>query len=62
MLYNLQALMNYTGFTREADVKSWLEECGIKWWRGKGGQPLTTLTQIDAGLSEEKNWDLDHGR
>ncbi len=62
MLYNLQALKEYTGFEQEARVISWLDDNGIKWRKGKGGQPLTTLTQIDASLNEENDWELDHGR
>ncbi len=49
-LYNLEALKEWTGFDQRARVIRWLDENGIKWHKGKGGQPLTTLTQIDASF------------
>lgn len=65
MLYNLQALKDYTGFEQEARIIAWLNYCGIKWVKGKGGQPLTTLTWINAAFGdsqEDDDWELAHGR
>ena len=49
-LYNLESLKEWSGFDQEARVIAFLNEKGIRWYAGKGGQPCTTQAQIDASF------------
>ena len=59
MLYNLEALQEFTGWDHESRIIIWLEENRIRWFKGKDGQPITTLTQIDASFGESTEVEFD---
>lgn len=53
MLHNAASLGAWLGFTQEKRIITWLDEHGVKWWEGQGGQPCTTQAQIDASFGED---------
>mgnify|MGYP001300318468 CR=1 FL=1 len=47
MIVKSEELKAATGYEREADIIRCLKENGIKYYRGKNGQPWTTLNFIE---------------
>lgn len=52
MLINCGNLKDWLGYKQQADVERWLTEHGIRFWRGRGGEPVTTLEEIDRRLRD----------
>lgn len=43
-----EELQSWSGYDRPADLRHWLEQQGIRYFRGKGGKPCTTMALVNA--------------
>jgi hypothetical protein len=43
-----EELQSWSGYSRPAELRRWLEKQGIRYFPGKGGMPCTTMALVNA--------------
>ena len=58
-LVSQQELSEATNYSRQSDIKKWLENHGVKFWVAKGDTIVTTTEAINDALLSKNNSDIE---